>query len=74
MTSVDSPCIAVCQLDAEQHYCTGCGRLTEEIALWSNASPAEQKQIVALATRRLATIEQRRVSTLTNSIQEPRKS
>ena len=29
-----SPCIKVCAMDAEDRFCTGCGRTRAEIAQW----------------------------------------
>jgi len=49
--AVASPCIQVCVLDAQQ-ICTGCGRSLEEIASWSQLSPAQQQHVVTLAARR----------------------
>jgi predicted Fe-S protein YdhL (DUF1289 family) len=46
-----SPCIKVCVLDS-QRICVGCGRSVDEIARWSQLSPGEQREIVALAARR----------------------
>lgn len=40
-----SPCINICQLDANQSYCLGCRRTLDEIANWMNFS-AEQKRAV----------------------------
>src|ERR1700744_2820270 len=47
-----SPCIKVCELDAEG-YCTGCLRTGTEIGQWIGMSPAQQWQLIAeLAQRR----------------------
>jgi uncharacterized protein len=48
-----SPCINICQLDA-QGLCTGCRRTLDEIAEWSSASEARRREIlrnVALRTK-----------------------
>lgn len=50
MSDPASPCIAICELDASQHFCSGCGRSTDEIAQWRCAD-AEQKQIILDAAR-----------------------
>ncbi len=50
MSDPASPCIAICELDASQHFCSGCGRSTDEIAQWRCAN-AEQKQIILDAAR-----------------------
>jgi hypothetical protein len=47
-----SPCIKVCELDAQGH-CTGCLRTVTEIGQWTAMSPAQQWQLIAeLAQRR----------------------
>jgi predicted Fe-S protein YdhL (DUF1289 family) len=40
-----SPCINVCQLDA-QGLCVGCRRTLDEIAEWSSASEARRREIL----------------------------
>jgi predicted Fe-S protein YdhL (DUF1289 family) len=46
-----SPCINVCQLDA-QGLCVGCRRTLEEIAEWPGASEARRREILrAVAPR-----------------------
>jgi predicted Fe-S protein YdhL (DUF1289 family) len=46
-----SPCINICQLDA-QGLCVGCRRTLDEIAEWSSASEARRREILrALALR-----------------------
>ena len=40
-----SPCINICQLDA-QGLCVGCRRTLEEIAEWSGASEARRREIL----------------------------
>ncbi|HEX7013513.1 MAG TPA: DUF1289 domain-containing protein [Steroidobacteraceae bacterium] len=54
MTNSDSlsPCIKVCQLDAED-MCIGCGRLLSEIAAWSRMSPDERRAVREAAAQRL---------------------
>ncbi|PCK10033.1 MAG: DUF1289 domain-containing protein [Alteromonadaceae bacterium] len=46
-----SPCIRNCCLD-DDDICLGCFRHLEEIKDWSNASIAEQQQILERATHR----------------------
>jgi uncharacterized protein len=49
-----SPCIDVCQLDAELGVCIGCCRTLDEIARWSDMDDAERERILAaLAERKL---------------------
>jgi predicted Fe-S protein YdhL (DUF1289 family) len=40
-----SPCINICQLDA-QGLCVGCRRTLDEIAEWSSASEARRREIL----------------------------
>lgn len=43
---IPSPCIGVCTLDPASRSCIGCLRTADEIARWSEMSPAERVQIV----------------------------
>jgi hypothetical protein len=43
---IASPCIGVCTLDPADRTCIGCLRTADEIARWSDMSPAERVQIV----------------------------
>ena len=43
---IPSPCIGVCTLDPSDRTCIGCLRTADEIARWSDMSPAERVQIV----------------------------
>jgi predicted Fe-S protein YdhL (DUF1289 family) len=43
---IPSPCIGVCTLDPAERTCIGCLRTADEIARWSQMSPAERVQIV----------------------------
>jgi len=45
-TDVASPCTKVCKLDAHGHYCIGCMRTRDEIAIWSTASNAQKRMIL----------------------------
>ncbi|MBD8899176.1 DUF1289 domain-containing protein [Rhodanobacter sp. DHG33] len=40
-----TPCIGVCQLDA-QGYCIGCRRTIEEIGRWRSMSDAERLRVM----------------------------
>jgi len=48
---VESPCIKVCTLDA-QNVCIGCGRTIDEIASWSRLSVEQQRAICERAAQR----------------------
>lgn len=43
---VASPCIGVCQLDA-QDVCLGCYRSVTEIIEWASLNPEQKKQVLA---------------------------
>lgn len=49
-TSVPSPCISVCRMDADTDLCEGCFRTIEEIAGWATF-PDERKLDVLTAIR-----------------------
>jgi predicted Fe-S protein YdhL (DUF1289 family) len=49
--AVPSPCIDVCRLDAEG-LCVGCRRTLNEIAEWSSAGEARQREILSDVARR----------------------
>jgi predicted Fe-S protein YdhL (DUF1289 family) len=59
-----SPCISVCQMDAEKGLCLGCYRTRREIAAWPNMSADEQSVLLSeLRTRRAAATGVRRRAT-----------
>jgi predicted Fe-S protein YdhL (DUF1289 family) len=53
MTSVASPCVKLCVLDAA-NTCTGCFRSLDEIAAWPRADEAMRRAILDAALRRRA--------------------
>jgi predicted Fe-S protein YdhL (DUF1289 family) len=50
---VPSPCVNVCQMHPQKHYCVGCLRTIEEIGNWLEMRNEEKREV-------LARIEQRR--------------
>ena len=56
MNKLVSPCIAICELDSASQVCIGCGRTSDEIALWRCADDTEKTAILASAELRLKTI------------------
>ncbi|MDB5594869.1 MAG: hypothetical protein JWM36_1830 [Hyphomicrobiales bacterium] len=57
MSTVASPCINICTLDAAGASCLGCGRSVDEITRWAFMSNGERAGIIeTLALRRAATI------------------
>ncbi|MDR6832109.1 MULTISPECIES: DUF1289 domain-containing protein [unclassified Sphingopyxis] len=49
-----SPCVAVCALDARAGLCAGCGRTIAEIGEWGEATAERQCAILALLPKRMA--------------------
>jgi predicted Fe-S protein YdhL (DUF1289 family) len=49
-----SPCVAVCALDARAEFCTACGRTIAEIGEWGGATVERQCAILALLPERMA--------------------
>lgn len=45
-SSVGSPCIGVCELDAETGYCRGCLRTVDEIMAWPTASDSAKRAVL----------------------------
>jgi predicted Fe-S protein YdhL (DUF1289 family) len=50
---ISSPCIDVCQLDAEGN-CAGCARTVREIACWSALGEADRIEIMRELPARIA--------------------
>jgi predicted Fe-S protein YdhL (DUF1289 family) len=42
---VPSPCISVCELDAQRQFCVGCLRTLEEIRVWRGLDEAGRRAI-----------------------------
>ena len=51
ISKVVSPCINICTLQDE--FCIGCGRSTQEIAEWSNATIKRKREILERLPDRL---------------------
>jgi hypothetical protein len=47
LNDIPSPCIGLCQLDKEKHFCIGCFRTIQEIARWQELKPDVKRAIVA---------------------------
>ena len=45
-TTIKSPCVGTCTLDAWERYCIGCLRTVEEIGAWRRMTEEEQSRIV----------------------------
>jgi len=51
---VASPCISVCEMDAQSGYCRGCFRTLDEIAAWSVLDAEGKKAVLAALPARRA--------------------
>ncbi|MBX2805988.1 MAG: DUF1289 domain-containing protein [Hyphomicrobiales bacterium] len=52
-TTVPTPCVGICEMDAVSGLCRGCARNSDEIALWQSADNSEKLAIWdAIARRR----------------------
>ncbi len=43
---VESPCVSVCEVDAETGFCKGCWRTQDEVAGWARADDATRLDIL----------------------------
>ncbi|AUG51394.1 DUF1289 domain-containing protein [Thalassospira marina] len=55
--AVSSPCIGICELDAQKQVCTGCFRHIDEIGAWRTASDGQKKRILKMARDRKKQLE-----------------
>ncbi|QIB32880.1 DUF1289 domain-containing protein [Ancylobacter pratisalsi] len=46
-TSISTPCVSVCTLDARGQFCLGCGRTLEEIGAWRAMNESERRAVMA---------------------------
>jgi len=49
----ETPCIAVCLMDARTNLCLGCGRSLPEIARWGRMDSAERLQVMSTLRQRM---------------------
>ena len=45
VTTLPSPCVNICCLDATEQWCLGCLRTLEELRQWGSADAATQRRI-----------------------------
>lgn len=73
---VDSPCTGLCKLDRDRGLCSGCFRITEEIAGWPYMNREQKLQVHAdAALRKQASAESDRkaqANISTDEIEETR--
>jgi uncharacterized protein len=49
----ETPCVAVCLMDARTNLCLGCGRTLPEIARWGRMESAERLLIMSTLRQRM---------------------
>jgi uncharacterized protein len=57
---VDSPCVKLCVIHPEERLCVGCYRTMDEIAVWSQLSPAARAAVTADLPARAPRLAKRR--------------
>lgn len=50
---IQSPCKLICEMDIASGLCKGCGRLREEIAMWTRYSDVQRQYIMTELPERL---------------------
>ena len=50
--SVSTPCIQICQIDADSRLCIGCWRSLDEIAGWSSMNAPQRRDVLARTAQR----------------------
>lgn len=54
--AIDTPCVKICQVNASQRLCEGCGRTLAEIGGWLSMSAADRRRVMAELPARLASL------------------
>ena len=52
MSTIESPCVDICQLNPNTGICTGWFRTMDEISLWIELSDDEKQEVLRLAKER----------------------
>lgn len=50
--TLPSPCISICEMDAQSDLCSGCFRSRKEIASWGRLSAKEQGELLEVLRQR----------------------
>jgi hypothetical protein len=56
-----TPCVKVCEMDAQRGVCLGCCRTLDEIARWGAMSDAERERVLATLPERRCELNIREV-------------
>jgi predicted Fe-S protein YdhL (DUF1289 family) len=56
-TSVPSPCINVCEMDARSGLCRGCARTIDEIIAWSKLDDDAKRKVWELLPARRTQVD-----------------
>ena len=64
---VPSPCINICQMDADTGWCAGCQRTLDEIAGWSQLSEEDKRAVWQQLPQRRVLWQSRQVTALHKS-------
>lgn len=57
---IESPCIKLCVVHAEERLCVGCYRSIDEISMWSRLSAERRREIMAELPARAPRLTKRR--------------
>ena len=52
MTSIESPCVDICQLNPASGVCLGCFLTMDEISVWVEMSDDDKREVLLLAKER----------------------
>jgi len=51
---VETPCVNICRMDDQNHYCIGCWRTLDEIQRWTTMSDTERAAVMAQLDSRIS--------------------
>ncbi len=52
MSTIESPCVDICQLNMKTGICTGCFRTMDEISQWIELSDDDKREVLRTAKDR----------------------
>ena len=50
---IESPCVNICRMDADNRYCIGCFRTVQEIQNWTTMTDEERERIMSQLDSRM---------------------